>query len=110
MTRITQVAAGLAALSLIAATAAFAGTPPNRLDRNLGAVLSTPRIHNLYWDANWSANQPTFTRPTINTFSGRFASSGYSGPLGQYGVIPPVFSSYILRTRDAARRGRRTRS
>jgi hypothetical protein len=93
MTRITRVAAGLAALWLIAATAASAGAPPNRLDRNLGAILPAPRIHNLYWDANWDANQPGFTRATINSFSSRFGVSGYAARLGEYGVAAPVFSS-----------------
>jgi hypothetical protein len=89
-------AAVVLAVTAPTASAAPAGAPPNRLDRNLGVVLSAPRIHNLYWDANWSTNQPAFTRGAINSFSSRFGTSGYAGSLSQYGVGTPLFSSSHL--------------
>ena len=79
--------------ALAVAAGAVAGTPPNRLDRNLGVVVPAARIHNLYWDTIWNVRHPTFTRGAINTFTARVSSSGYANGLLQYGVGPPAFSS-----------------
>jgi hypothetical protein len=77
------------ALALVP-SAALAGAPPNRLDRNTGAVLSAPRIHNLYWHDNWNGTQP-FSSGSINTATARLGSTGFMAAAGQYGVAPATF-------------------
>ena len=79
--------------ALLLPAAAWAGTPPNRLDANTGAVLSSPRIHNLYWDDDWNAHHPSLTRASINTATARLGSTGFFNAAGQYGVGTPSFSS-----------------
>ena len=87
----------LVALSLLVAlfvpAAASAGTPPNRLDANTGAVLSAPRIHNLYWDNDWNTHHPSLTRGSINTATARLGTTGFFNAAGQYGVGASVFST-----------------
>lgn len=87
----------LVTLSLVVAlllpAAALAGAPPNRLDANTGAVLSAPRIHNLYWDDDWSGHRPSLTRASINTATARLGSTGFLNAAAQYGVGNATFSS-----------------
>jgi hypothetical protein len=88
-----KVIARLAPLVLalaLAPTTAFASAPPNRLDRNTGAVLSAPRIHNLYWHDDWNGTQP-FTSGSINRATGRLGSTGFMNAAAQYGVGRAVF-------------------
>ncbi len=69
---------------------AQAGTAPNKLDDNrhqpIGRVLANPEIHNLYWDSNWDANNPGFTRAQIDDFTQKLVDSDYFSRAGQYGV------------------------
>lgn len=83
-----------AAPARAAAPNARAGTPPARLDGNVRAVLSSPRIHNLFWDNMWSSRtaHTGFKRGSINFMTGLLPPSGYLAPAGQYGVGAPVFS------------------
>jgi hypothetical protein len=80
-------------VALLLPAAASAGTAPNRLDANTGAVVSAPRIHNLYWDDNWDAHHPSLTRASINTATGRLGSTSFMNAAAQYGVGNSSFSS-----------------
>jgi hypothetical protein len=111
----------LLALSVIAALAApapagakwdeglggstAAGPPPKRLDRNLGWVLSHPRIHNLFWHANWDTNNPAFTRSQLNAFTAALVSNGYLAGASQYGVGSAKYAGF---DRPSSLCGRRT--
>ena len=70
---------------------AWAGAPPNLLDANLGFVLPTPRIHNLFWDANWNADN-AFSTNFINNFTAGVINGGYLNGLGQYGIGAATFA------------------
>ncbi len=94
--RLSVAVAAVAAMVLVAAPSAFAGTPPNLLDRNLGFVLSHPRIHNVYWDSNWNAHNPQFPTGTLNTFTSRLTTNGYFAGAAQYGVGTPTFADSTL--------------
>jgi hypothetical protein len=74
---------------------AWAGTPPNVLDKNVfGAVVASPRIHNLFWDSNWNADNPGFSIASIDNFTATLtATGGYLSRLSQYGVGKATFSS-----------------
>jgi len=68
---------------------AHAGTAPNKLDDNrgiIGRVLANAEIRNLYWDSNWDANNPEFTRDMIDDFTQKLVDSNYLSWAGQYGV------------------------
>jgi hypothetical protein len=85
-------AAGAAALPRTPAVAG--GSAPNRLDRNLGAVLSSPRVHHLFWDSSWSsrAAHAGFHRGSINFAIGGLQGAGgvtgstFLNGAAQYGV------------------------
>jgi hypothetical protein len=86
----------LGAIAFGGVEAASASAPPNRLDRNLGFVLPSPRIHNLFWDANWNAHNGAFTTTAIDAFTTELTSNGYLGPLAQYGVTNATFAGATL--------------
>src|SRR5437588_4463862 len=75
-----------------AAPTAWAGAPPHRLDQNLGFVIPAPRIHNIFWDSNWNADNPNLTTGSIDTFTSRLTTNGYLNGLGQYGVGASTFA------------------
>jgi hypothetical protein len=81
--------------ALAAAGAARAGAPPNRLDKNLGFVVASPHLHNLFWDSGWNAHNQ-FSTASIDTFTSHLATNGYMNGLGQYGVGAATFSSATL--------------
>jgi hypothetical protein len=84
---------GLALLALlaIAPATALGGPPPNRLDPNTRAVLSAPRIHNLYWHDDWNNGAQLATSGTINNATRRLGTSGFMNFAQQYGVAPATF-------------------
>jgi hypothetical protein len=86
----------IAAVTLVMVPPALAGAPPNLLDRNLGFVLSHPRIHNVFWDSDWNTHNPQFPTGTLNTFTSRLTTNGYLGPAAQYGVGTPRFAGSTL--------------
>jgi hypothetical protein len=52
-----------------------------------GRVLHNPKIHNLYLDDNWDANNPDApTKEQLDTFTKELVSSGYFSAAAQYGV------------------------
>jgi hypothetical protein len=75
----------------LAPAAALAGPPPNRLDPNTRAVLSAPRIHNLYWHDDWNNGAQLATSGTINNATRRLNTSGFMNFAQQYGVAPATF-------------------
>lgn len=70
------------------------GAPPGRLDPNLRAVLSSPRIHNLFWDSAWStrAAHAGFTRGQIRTATMSLAAGSFMNAAAQYGVGRAAFA------------------
>ncbi len=88
---VPRLALALALFSALAPATALAGPPPNRLDRNTGAVLSAPRIHNLYWHENWNGGTQLATSGSINTATQRLSTTGFMNFAGQYGVAPSTF-------------------
>lgn len=81
-------------VALVATLSAQGGSPPNRLDRNLGVVIASPRIHNLFWDSGWDGRHRAFPRRDINAFSNSLTT--YLSPARQYGVGRPSFGSSNL--------------
>lgn len=88
-------------LTLIGAIPASAGTPPNRLDNNGGSILAHPAIHNLYWDSNWDADNPTLKRATIDAATAGLVASDYFAKAAQYGVLSASFTSSDIAPIDA---------
>ena len=88
---VPRLALALALFSALGPATALAGPPPNRLDRNTGAVLSAPRIHNLYWHENWNGGTQLASSGSINTATQRLSTTGFMNFAGQYGVAPSTF-------------------
>jgi FIMAH domain len=58
-----------------------------------GRVLEHPKIHNLYLDDDWNANNPDApTKEQIDAFTQELASSGYLSAAAQYGVGSAEFT------------------
>ena len=93
--RIAVIAAVTVVTSFSLPAAVWAGAPPNRLDKNLGFVVGSPHLHNLFWDANWNANN-TFKTTSINAFTSTLATNGYLNGLGQYGIGAANFAGATL--------------
>src|SRR5262249_24231449 len=67
-------------------TPAYAGPPilPVVID---GRVLEHPKIHNLYLDSDWDANNPDApTKAQIDALTQELVNSGYFSAADQYGV------------------------
>jgi hypothetical protein len=79
----------------LVATPARAGAPPKLLDAPLagsGAVSSVV-IHNLYWDSNWDADNPSLpSRATLDDFTHQMVASPYLSQLSQYGFSAATFN------------------
>ena len=88
--RLTSAAALLAALAALGLSgAAVGGTPPKRLDQNLGWVLSHPHIHLVAWDNDWDSHNSNFPVLELIKFSKALATNGYFAPAAEYGVGAP---------------------
>src|SRR5579863_5013502 len=77
-------------------TQASAGSFPTLLNNNIVGSHSPLEVVNLYWDTNWNADNPSLpTMAQIDDFTSTMYTSGYLGPLSQYGVtvgpahVPP---------------------
>ena len=71
--------------------AAQARFVPRQLNANFGWVLSSPRIHNLFWADDWNAHNLAFPLGLINSFTAALAPTGYFNGAAQYGVGAPRF-------------------
>ncbi len=81
----TAVATALVAIDAVLPLVGVPPFPPFPIVVD-GRSLSHPKIYNLYWDNDWDAHNPAFSRANIDSFTTNLASSGYFGPAGQYGV------------------------
>src|SRR5437870_1207373 len=79
---------------LALAGSATSGTPPKRLDKNLGWTLSHPHIHLVAWDNDWDAHNSGFPVLELIKFSKALGTNGYFGPLAEYGVGSPSYVDY----------------
>ncbi len=73
-------------------TPAYAGPPivPVVIE---GRVLEHPKIHNLYLDSDWDANNPDApTRAQIDSLTQELVNSGYFSAAAQYGVGSASFT------------------
>lgn len=58
-----------------------------------GRVLANPKIHNLYLDSDWDANNPDApTRAQLDFLTQQLAGSGYFSESGQYGIGTASFT------------------
>ena len=92
MFRTLAAVAALVAVTLVHPATSHAGTAPNLLDSNFGWVLPHPKIHNVFWDDNWDAHNPAFTRASINHATAALVSGGYLNGAAQYGVGSASFT------------------
>jgi hypothetical protein len=88
-------------LMLLGASPASAGTPPNRLDYNGGAILAHPAIHNLYWDSNWDADNTNLKRASLDAATASLVASDYFAKASQYGVLSATFTKSDIAPIDA---------
>jgi hypothetical protein len=64
-----------------------------------GRVLAHPKIHNLYLDDDWDANNPDApTKAQLDAFTQELVSSGYLSSAGQYGVGSATFTGHHERS------------
>ena len=90
--RQTQVVLVLAAM-LFASTSGQAGTAPNLLDYNGGAVLANPKIINLYMDTSWDSDNPaSINQASIDGAIASLVTSSYFSSASQYGVGSASFT------------------
>ena len=61
-----------------------------------GKALSSPVYVNLYWDAQWDADNPSMTKDQLDGFTAALLSSKYFGGLSEYGVGAPSFQGGFL--------------
>jgi hypothetical protein len=61
-----------------------------------GKALSSPVYVNLYWDAQWDADNPSMTKDQMDGFMAALLSSKYFGGLSEYGVGAPSFQGGFL--------------
>jgi hypothetical protein len=62
----------------------------------VGNGLSAPVFVNLYWDANWDADNSSMTKQQLDTFTTALLSSSYFGHLAEYGVGAASFAGGFL--------------
>ena len=92
------IGAGVAAAVVIGSvSSALGGTPPKRADKELGTVLSNPRIFNLLWDDNWTAhNSSPLKKGNIHTFVRTLTTtSAWTSGATQYGVKSWTFGGTV---------------
>lgn len=78
---------------LLASMGGRAGTAPNLLDFNGGAVLANPAIHNVYMDMSWDSHNPaSINMASIDGFATSLVNSTYLNTAGQYGVGAASFT------------------
>jgi hypothetical protein len=61
----------------------------------VGNALSAPVYVNLYWDANWDADNP-LPKDELDEFTATLLNSSYFGGLSEYGVGTPSFGGGFL--------------
>ncbi len=71
-----------------------AGGFPALLDANVGSVMNPLRIHNLYWDTSWDADNPGLSMAKINDATTAMISNGYFSKLALYGVASVAFDGF----------------
>jgi len=71
------------------------GGPPDAT-AVVGHALSAPVYVNLYWDANWDADNPTMPKDELDAFTAALLNSSYFGGLAEYGVGAPSFGGGFL--------------
>ena len=57
----------------------------------VGSALSAPVYVNLYWDANWDADNPSMPKDELDAFTAALVTSSYFGGLSEYNVGAPSF-------------------
>jgi hypothetical protein len=62
----------------------------------VGHALSSPVYVNLYWDANWDADNPSVPKDELDEFTATLLNSSYFGGLSEYGVGTPSFAGGFL--------------
>src|SRR5262249_30933337 len=55
--------------------------------------ISNPLFVNIYWDANWDADNPAMPRTRIDNFTSAVLNSSYFSGLAEYGVGSPSLHS-----------------
>ena len=75
--------------------AAAQNTPPD-LESHLPLFWNPfgENIHNVYWDTNWDANNPGFSKADIDAATAAMTQSDYFGGLAQYGVPGRTFTGH----------------
>ncbi len=91
---ITLVSGATAAATLALSGSAQSGTPPARLDRNLGWVIPHPRIHLVAWDNDWDSHNPGMPAKQLFDFSVELGTSNYWDGAAQYGVGKSTYIDY----------------
>jgi hypothetical protein len=64
----------------------------------VGNALASPVYVNLYWDANWDADNPSLTKDELDAFTTALIQSSYFTGLSEYGVVAPSFGGRFLPT------------
>jgi hypothetical protein len=62
----------------------------------VGNALSSPVYVNLYWDANWDADNPSMPQDELDAFISALIQSSYFAGLSEYGVQAPSFGGGFL--------------
>ena len=70
--------------------------PPPIVTGVVQNALSSPTYVNLYWDANWDADNPTLPQHDLDVFMTAVLNSSYFGALAEYGVTSPSYGGGFL--------------
>jgi hypothetical protein len=62
----------------------------------VGHALSAPVYVNLYWDADWDADNPSMPKDELDAFAAALLNSSYFAGLSEYGVGFPSFGGGFL--------------
>jgi IPT/TIG domain/S-layer homology domain len=80
--------AALATIGLSLCAACFVSSSVYAQSAVVASPVPNPVFVNLYWDANWDADNPAFTIHMIDTFTSAIVNSSYFGGLAEY-YSPP---------------------